>query len=1758
MKKITVTLILLFFVVGKIFAQNEYNFPVDNQTLEITVCEEGILYDNGGPNENYSFSGGTIILHTDIGNSITLNFSEFALEQDFGFDQITIYEGANSFDPYYGYFSAFDPPQIGEEYIINSKSVRIDFSTFSFGQTEAEGFAINFSPSDLNGSQVYFSVDTPVSCNGNMNFTDESCLVGDTWIWSFGDGTTSAEQNPTHTYTQEGDYEVNLIVCEGTNCDTLSQNVSYNSNASVCFQTVMPENNFITITDCIGQLLDPGGDEPYPDEAFTSLVTIAPPATAINFSFELSQMEGLYEFGQIYGAGIRVYDGPNTFSPVIGDFYNTGLPPVGETFTANSGVLTVEFICTGGNFNQFEGFVMNWQAVSNGILPETDFSILSTSPYPFGTPIQFIDNSTNEPGKWFWDFGDGNTSTEQNPAHAYTTPGEYTVSFTPTNCAGSGETQTQTITVLAAPSVTLWSPASFYVELESGQNTTEILTLNSGPGGDLYYNITGAENSFAGIIPVVLYNYGANLNNDDTKQYNHLKEILVSNFGNLSLVETGTDNATELADILQNAQVLIIPGLEGTNINYSVLANLASTINAFAQNGGTVIFTGASNTQGINNTGLFNATAGAYLFDPTLNFNDANHPLAKDVDLPFKGKSGVIPYIIANSDNNPLIQYQGTQSVLSYREVGSGKAILFSFNYYFYNPEMEQIMVNAIKWGALNPYAQWLSVSPESGTLSPNGTQEIEILFDATGKPAGTYTTILYIETNDPNVVVIPIPCTIVITGSPQIIVDTNNLDFGNVVQFTTESQSLVITNTGADTLFINNIVIDNEVFSVNDDSFWIFPGFSYTLTVSCSPDVIEMLADIPLTLQTNAGDVVVYINANVTGAPLVGSNPTAINYTIDAGNIETLDFDLLNPGQGELEYTIGSTISGENTGFIFTFTTDSWGNEFYWELYDSNGNLIATEGADGSYSDNTQYTIVLGGLSADETYTLELLDSFGDGALPNYSLTDITTGTVFASGSFSDGDNVTVPLSSPTQNPIDLWLQISPQDGTVPFPDGSQAITLTFDATTLLGGVYQTNLVVTSNDPTNPVYLIPVTLTVIGIPQVNVSESALDFGSLVVGTDNALTFTVNNIGGTDDLVISNIVAGNNQYEVSPSNLVLNPGETATVTITFAPNMVGVWNTDLTLFTNTEQGNIQISLLGEGQPAPLAGISNNNISITLQAGDTGTINVVLSNNGGGELQYTLPTNLPGYLAVSSDGNMVAANGGEETIVLDFDADGLSADVYNYTLIISTNDPQNPTLTINVTLNVIAFPQAAFNANTTMVCGTGIAVQFTDMSVNVPTQWLWNFGDGTTSTQSDPTHIYTENGTYTITLTVSNDLGEDTFTLEDYITVDLYCIDKPIPTSGNQQISGCNGNLYDSGGANGSYANFANGSVTVTSPGATQMTLSFSSFQYELGFDSLYVYQGTQAISSALVGAYSGNSLPNGGTIVIDGPSFTLREKSDDSGTLSGFALSFACSQPSEPPTAAFSYAPTSICSGLVNFQNQSLLGSTYSWDFGDGSTSSNPSPVHQYNASGTYDATLSVSNSFGSDEVTQSITIDVLVAEVGICETVKPNTQVQFKDNTQNATGWFWQFGNGSTSTQQNPVTTYTSEGTYTVIVTILNTDISSNCKVEINETIEVSSTAPDDCVYIGIEDIASNTILQFYPNPAQTNLYIHAEKLNNSGFVQFSLQNVLGQTVYQNDMLLQENQTFDIDISQLPSGTYFAKVIYNDKVYALPVSVQH
>ena len=317
----------------------------------------------------------------------------------------------------------------------------------------------------------------------------------------------------------------------------------------------------------------------------------------------------------------------------------------------------------------------------------------------------------------------------------------------------------------------------------------------------------------------------------------------------------------------------------------------------------------------------------------------------------------------------------------------------------------------------------------------------------------------------------------------------------------------------------------------------------------------------------------------------------------------------------------------------------------------------------------------------------------------------------------------------------------------------------------------------------------------------------------------------------------------------------------------------------------------------------------------------------------------------------------------------------------------------------------------FTAPVLTFCSIPATVNFSNLSSNAGS-YVWDFGDGDTSHAASPVHTYNTYGNFTVSLIADGGTcGIDTLTEVQYISVDTInpCI-LSLPTNGTASTqTGCSGQLYDSGGPTGDYTDGTDARVTIFPVGAASVTLTFTSFNFEQGYDYVYIYDGPTT-ASPLIGQYTGTALPNGGTITSTGGSITLRQTSDQGVTESGFALTWQCALSTVPPVANFIANTTNTCSGVVQFTDLSTDGPTsWNWNFGDGGTSTQQNPSHTYTTNGQFTVTLVAANGNGNDThiLTNYITVNLPVAP-----TATGSTACQGSSATLNAAGatvltWF-------------------------------------------------------------------------------------------------------------------------------------------------------
>ncbi|GIV34383.1 MAG: hypothetical protein KatS3mg031_1918 [Chitinophagales bacterium] len=454
-----------------------------------------------------------------------------------------------------------------------------------------------------------------------------------------------------------------------------------------------------------------------------------------------------------------------------------------------------------------------------------------------------------------------------------------------------------------------------------------------------------------------------------------------------------------------------------------------------------------------------------------------------------------------------------------------------------------------------------------------------------------------------------------------------------------------------------------------------------------------------------------------------------------------------------------------------------------------------------------------------------------------------------------------------------------------------------------------------------------------------------------------------------------------------------------------------------------------------------------------------------------------------------DGNTAAVKNPTHTFA--------SPGVYTVSLIAANSGACRDTLVLNDYITVSSSPIADFSADATQSCAAPFTVQFSDLSSNA-VSWLWDFGDGNTSTDQNPSHTYTYIDTFTVTLTVMNaDSCYHTRIISDYIKISppkvqfdadhrFGCAPREVEfadssISSDPIVSW----LWDFGDGNTStdqnpvhtYTNRGSYHVSLTIVNASGcMATLVDSYFVGVGLkptidfiaDPLVtcLFQPVTFINNTVNSTSWHWDFGDGGTSDEFEPTHTYSDTGHFTITL--IARDNGCPDTLEkvdyvyisPPDAAFSIEYNCDNPYEVSFIDASLGPDTWHWDFGDGTTSTVPSPTHVYSSRGSYTVTLTVTNlSTGCTDVeTQTVHVTQPAAAFIGAPTFgcRPLT-VNLTDGSIDATAWQWQAGD-MTSFSQHPSFTFVDPGTYDVSLII--TDI-HGCMDTIIKTNYITATGP-------------------------------------------------------------------------------------------------
>lgn len=297
-----------------------------------------------------------------------------------------------------------------------------------------------------------------------------------------------------------------------------------------------------------------------------------------------------------------------------------------------------------------------------------------------------------------------------------------------------------------------------------------------------------------------------------------------------------------------------------------------------------------------------------------------------------------------------------------------------------------------------------------------------------------------------------------------------------------------------------------------------------------------------------------------------------------------------------------------------------------------------------------------------------------------------------------------------------------------------------------------------------------------------------------------------------------------------------------------------------------------------------------------------------------------------------------------------------------------------------------------------------SVSFTDLSLNTPIAWHWDFGDaGTISTDQNPNHAFTQNGTYNVCLTVDN--GITTNTSCQFVSVQN--VQAPVAvfsylTTYSPEILFVDSSLnfplswhwdFDDNGATWNYLN------------------PMHTFSHNDTFHVCLTVQNNAG----------GDTLCQ--DIIIN--DYTA-------------------------PEAAYSYNMS--LSPWIQFYDESSgqiinTPENWYWDFDDnGATSIDTNALHLFSANGVYTICLTVNNQYGSDQYCNQVVINSYVAPIAnFSYSVVSGPKLQFTDQSTDslinaATSWHWDFGDGTpVNTLQSPLHTFPQNGTFTVCLIASN-----------------------------------------------------------------------------------------------------------------------
>lgn len=1264
-----------------------------------------------------------------------------------------------------------------------------------------------------------FTVNTTNACNLNQVLTFTSTTPSaDSWYWSFGDGSTSTLQNPQHIYNNEGIYSVTLR--------TGSINAGIDS---------IVKNNYITVSA---------------DQTPTFTTDITAPCLGAPISFTptgTNVKSWLWNFGD---TKIATEQNPSHTYQAVGSY-------------------DIDLTITTYNNCSYSATIPDYIKVQNNAV--SNFTLNNkTGCAPLN--VQFNNVSINDTAR-LWEFGDGKTSTEQNPMYTYTEEGQYTVTLRSYNPSGCTSVYTVTNAVIIAPPL-----ANFNADIRNGCAPMKVGFKNvSGNASQWKWEFGDGDTS--GVKdPIHMYTspgkYDVRLIASDVQGCSDTL-ILPSYIQVNSNMADYTPPATTTGCVPLNTKFeMELPGAISWSWDFGdgTSSNLKDPIHTYTSSG---FFTVSLAIQ--LNTGC------------TLNY-----PVFKTFDI----EGGTPEFTFTQS--------QCPDYSVNFKDTTYGNLISWSWDF---------------------------GDGTRSSLQHPTHTYS----------EPGFYTIIVDITTKN---------------GCSSKIVQSN------LIQFATCADDPVA---GLNDLLLG---IGNKV----DD----LPGKKSSgvrwITAAPINGCIPLLVNFHNTMHTatswfwNFGD----------GYTSTMENP--IHTYVNEGNYDIMMVAKDVSGKTDtIIFTNYIHASGIKTNFSFTQNSDCINTTLLFSDSTSNATAWLWDFGDGITStvQNPSHTYPLLG----KLFEIQLVATNANGcknAMSSNFLSVIDSAVVEADKYLVCGNQPVIFNCFSSNSDTYLW----------DFGDGTNSVLKDPTHTYTHDGIFPITLKLNSNGCVHSISMAK---------PIVIENPKADFTSKLISGCNSMSLDFSNSSLRTSLPLS-----------SHSKWDFGDG---------SPTQF----TDDTTHTFTQPGNYDVKLWVNTDNK-----CSDNITKTISVYPT-----VLA-----DFSSTQNTTCFPIIVTYSDSSTKAISWLWE--FGDGSISNLQNPVHTFTLPPASDVKLTITDTVGCQASITKPKITEFKTDFSKTASKGCAplkVDFTDLSVNAST-WLWNFGDGTMSTSQNPSHVYLKNGIYPVQLISATSSGcIDTMTFNSIIT------NKPTANFISTNPTNCSPTLV---------------SFTDSSSNAISWLWDFGDGSSSTNPNPAHIYN--------IPGLYT----------------IKLIVWNTEGCTDTMMRVNYI----KVPGTIAnFNTSSTLFCArSVIDFKDSSINASKWSWNFGDGNTSSLQNPSNSYQNAGQYTVSLIVEDSFGCTSnftLANPITVNSLptsnfsVSDSSFC----PPASVSFYNHSQNAVTYMWNFGNGDTSSLQGPSHLYLSPGTDTVLLIATN---AYGCSDSSSHNAIVANNAPVADFTANLMEGCSKTLVSF------------------------------------------------------------------------------